>query len=274
MHAASLDLTHSIDYYLRRALYAEEFRIYAQIVRLRIAPTAIGQAGVVLRAFPVCLAQLRLRTLGLDTVALHDASRALLDRCGHEHAQQIAPTCQYLIGAAAYNHATALSRYLLCDFALCPIGDAVQRFRLVQRVDLFPGRLRLFIYAGQVLHGQSAALRRCRQQILIIERYAQLISDQPPHRTSAGAIAASNGDDRLDIGIKGLLHRFALIEDRRGYFCILLALLYLGVKRIHLGPTLPAFLSPNVTKVLVDKFDIAGIGTVEDDIKLFFGEGA
>lgn len=55
---------------------------------------------------------------------------------------------------------------------------------------------------------------------------------------------------------------------------VLLALLYLGVKRIHLGPTLPAFLSPNVTKVLVDKFDIAGIGTVEDDIKLFFGEGA
>lgn len=50
---------------------------------------------------------------------------------------------------------------------------------------------------------------------------------------------------------------------------VLLALLYLGVKNIHLGPTLPAFLSPNVTKVLVENFGIAGIGTVEDDIKLF-----
>lgn len=51
---------------------------------------------------------------------------------------------------------------------------------------------------------------------------------------------------------------------------VLLALLYLGVKNIHLGPTLPAFLSPNVAKVLVDNFGIAGIGTVEDDMKLFF----
>ena len=50
---------------------------------------------------------------------------------------------------------------------------------------------------------------------------------------------------------------------------VLLALLYLGVKNIHLGPTLPAFLSPNVAKVLVDTFGIAGIGTVEDDIKMF-----
>lgn len=50
---------------------------------------------------------------------------------------------------------------------------------------------------------------------------------------------------------------------------VLLALLYLGVKKIHLGPTLPAFLSPNVAKVLVETFGIAGIGTVEDDIKLF-----
>jgi len=52
---------------------------------------------------------------------------------------------------------------------------------------------------------------------------------------------------------------------------VLLALLYLGVKDIHLGPTLPAFLSENVANVLVDKFGIAGIGTVEDDLKLFLG---
>ena len=53
---------------------------------------------------------------------------------------------------------------------------------------------------------------------------------------------------------------------------VLLALLYLGVKNIHLGPTLPAFLAPNVTKVLVDNFGISGIGTVDDDLKLFFGD--
>jgi len=50
---------------------------------------------------------------------------------------------------------------------------------------------------------------------------------------------------------------------------VLLALLYLGVKNIHLGPTLPGFLSLNVVKVLVEKFGIAGIGTVDDDVSLF-----
>ena len=50
---------------------------------------------------------------------------------------------------------------------------------------------------------------------------------------------------------------------------VLLALLYLGVKNIHLGPTLPAFLSPNVAKVLVENFGIGGITNVEDDLKMF-----
>lgn len=50
---------------------------------------------------------------------------------------------------------------------------------------------------------------------------------------------------------------------------VLLALLYLGVKKIHLGPTLPAFLSPNVASVLIDKFGIGGITNVNDDIKMF-----
>ena len=53
---------------------------------------------------------------------------------------------------------------------------------------------------------------------------------------------------------------------------VLLALLYLGVKNIHLGPTLPAFLSPNVAKVLVDTFGIGTISNVEDDIAMFMGE--
>ena len=50
---------------------------------------------------------------------------------------------------------------------------------------------------------------------------------------------------------------------------VLLSLLYLGIKNIHLGPTLPAFLSPNVAKILTDNFGIAGIKTVEEDLKKF-----
>jgi len=53
---------------------------------------------------------------------------------------------------------------------------------------------------------------------------------------------------------------------------VLLALLSLGVKNIHLGPTLPAFLSPNVTKILINNFGIAGINRVEEDMELFFGK--
>lgn len=53
---------------------------------------------------------------------------------------------------------------------------------------------------------------------------------------------------------------------------VLLALLHLGVKKIHLGPTLPAFLSPNVANVLVETFGIAGIGSVDEDMKVFIGE--
>jgi len=52
---------------------------------------------------------------------------------------------------------------------------------------------------------------------------------------------------------------------------VLLALLFLGVKNIHLGPSLPAFLSPNVAKVLVENFGISGIGSVEEDVALFMG---
>ena len=52
---------------------------------------------------------------------------------------------------------------------------------------------------------------------------------------------------------------------------VLLALLHLGVKNIHLGPTLPGFLSPNVANVLVETFGIAGIGTVDEDMKVFLG---
>ena len=72
-----------------------------------------------------------------------------------------------------------------------------------------------------------------------------------------------------DINDLPIIYNIAWYEQKA--VIVLLSLLYLGVKNIHLGPTLPAFLSPNVAKVLVENFGIAGIGTVEDDLKLFFG---
>jgi hydroxylamine reductase len=72
-----------------------------------------------------------------------------------------------------------------------------------------------------------------------------------------------------DINDLPIVYNIAWYEQKA--VIVLLALLSLGVKNIHLGPTLPAFLSPNVAKVLVDNFGIAGIGSVEDDLQLFFG---
>lgn len=71
-----------------------------------------------------------------------------------------------------------------------------------------------------------------------------------------------------DINDLPIIYNVAWYEQKA--VIVLLSLLYLGVKNIHLGPTLPAFLSPNVAKVLVENFGIAGIGTVEEDMKLFF----
>ncbi len=73
-----------------------------------------------------------------------------------------------------------------------------------------------------------------------------------------------------DINDLPIVYNIAWYEQKA--VIVLLALLHLGVKNIHLGPTLPAFLSPNVAKVLVENFGIAGIGTVEDDMELFFGK--
>lgn len=72
-----------------------------------------------------------------------------------------------------------------------------------------------------------------------------------------------------DINDLPIIYNIAWYEQKA--VIVLLALLALGVKNIHLGPTLPAFLSPNVAKVLVENFGIAGIGSVEDDLELFFG---
>lgn len=73
-----------------------------------------------------------------------------------------------------------------------------------------------------------------------------------------------------DINDLPIIYNIAWYEQKA--VIVLLALLSLGIKNIHLGPTLPVFLSPNVVNVLVEKFGIAGIDSVESDVELFFGE--
>ncbi len=70
-----------------------------------------------------------------------------------------------------------------------------------------------------------------------------------------------------DINDLPIVYNIAWYEQKA--VLVLLALLSLGIKNIHLGPTLPAFLSPNVAKVLVQNFGISEIGTVEDDAGIF-----
>ena len=70
-----------------------------------------------------------------------------------------------------------------------------------------------------------------------------------------------------DVNELPIVYNIAWYEQKA--VIVLLALLYLGVKNIHLGPTLPGFLSPNVAKVLVDTFGIASIGTPEGDVEMF-----
>ena len=73
-----------------------------------------------------------------------------------------------------------------------------------------------------------------------------------------------------DINELPIIYNIAWYEQKA--VIVLLSLLYLGVKEIHLGPTLPAFLSPNVANVLIENFGIGGISTVEEDMEMFFGE--
>lgn len=70
-----------------------------------------------------------------------------------------------------------------------------------------------------------------------------------------------------DINDLPIVYNIAWYEQKA--VIVLLALLHLGVKKIHLGPTLPAFLSPNITQVLVDNFGIGGISTADEDIAKF-----
>jgi len=76
--------------------------------------------------------------------------------------------------------------------------------------------------------------------------------------------------DLADINELPIVYNISWYEQKA--VIVLLALLHLGVKNIHLGPTLPAFLSPNVSEFLMKNYGISGIGSIEEDIELFLGE--
>ena len=81
------------------------------------------------------------------------------------------------------------------------------------------------------------------------------------------ALALKDAFELEDVNDLPISYNIAWYEQKA--VLVLLALLSLGIKNIHIGPTLPGFLSPNVAQVIVDKFDLAPIGTVEEDLKAF-----
>ena len=87
---------------------------------------------------------------------------------------------------------------------------------------------------------------------------------------SAIAIAVALAE-AFDCGVNDLPLSFVLSWYEQKAVCILLTLLYLGIKNIHLGPTLPAFISPNVLNYLVENYGIAPISTPDEDLKKLLG---
>ena len=75
----------------------------------------------------------------------------------------------------------------------------------------------------------------------------------------------------FDCGVNDLPLSLVLSWYEQKAVCILLTLLHLGIKNMRLGPTLPAFVSPNVLKILVDNYGIAPITTPEEDLKAILG---
>ena len=82
------------------------------------------------------------------------------------------------------------------------------------------------------------------------------------------ALALANA---FGCGVNGLPLSIVLSWYEQKAVCVLLTLLYLGIKNIRLGPTLPAFVSPNVLNYLVENYNIAPIGTAEEDLKAIAG---
>ena len=136
--------------------------------------------------------------------------------------------------------------------------------------------------AGKTLKEQIAALKRnslCLTELRTVDgvNIADITEKQAKEYASVlkneGISLSAIGKEIFgldDVNELPIAYNIAWYEQKA--VIVLLALLYLGVKNIHLGPTLPAFLSPNVAKVLVDNFGIAGIGSVDEDMELFLGK--
>ncbi|MEA3559215.1 MAG: hydroxylamine reductase, partial [Candidatus Thermoplasmatota archaeon] len=85
------------------------------------------------------------------------------------------------------------------------------------------------------------------------------------------AVFALKLAEELGVNVNDLPIEYNIAWYEQKAVLVLLALLHLGIKKIQLGPTLPAFVSPNVLKVLVDKFELGPISTVEQDIAKMMG---
>jgi len=110
----------------------------------------------------------------------------------------------------------------------------------------------------------------CDGRVKSREYYTRFAKELPSDTIIMTAGCAKYRYNKLDLGDIGgipIVYNIAWYEQKA--VLVLLALLFLGVKNIHLGPTLPALLSPNVVNVLIENFGIGGIYTVEEDIKRF-----
>ena len=130
------------------------------------------------------------------------------------------------------------------------------------------GQHGLYLYLAQARNGAIAeSLSDKKRTCFDIKTRLTTLADIAIY-TSEGELKLKEVFGLDDINDLPIAYNIAWYEQKA--VIVLLALLYLGVKNIHLGPTLPAFLSPNVAKVLVENFGIAGISTVEEDLKFFF----
>ena len=164
----------------------------------------------------------------------------------------------------------AVSSATIIDFLLAQLllqEGAAPDFLNRQDIRQIPVRLQMLL-SGQI---ESALLPEPLVSLVEAKGARTILNDcklNTPLAVIALKLKEVFGLD--DINDLPIVYNIAWYEQKA--VIVLLALLYLGVKNIHLGPTLPAFLSPNVAKVLVENFGIAGIGTVEEDLKLFFPE--
>ena len=105
---------------------------------------------------------------------------------------------------------------------------------------------------------------------IMIRRIITIDEEKSNNAYSAIRIAVALAD-AFGCGVNDLPLSMVLSWYEQKAVCILLTLLHLGIKNIRLGPTLPAFVSPNVLNFLVEKFNIAPITTPEEDLKIILG---